>query len=199
MSGLLPERIFRISLLRKLFFRILYIKKPIWDTGISPPELIEFINAHKPGKALDLGCGTGTNVITLAKSGWHATGVDFVRKPIQLAREKAKREGVPTNFVVNDVTRLKDLSDKFDLILDIGCFHSLSNEGKADYIRNLDRLLTTTGSILMYTWVAEPDKDSQGFTYRDLHDFSREFTLKKKEYGTDHESRKSAWLTFIRK
>jgi hypothetical protein len=36
------------------------------DSGIPPPELKELIegpNARKPVKAIDLGCGTGTNSI----------------------------------------------------------------------------------------------------------------------------------------
>ena len=56
-----------------------------WDTNITPPEVKEFIAAAPPGKALDLGCGTGTNAITLAQHGWQATGVDFAPKAIRTA------------------------------------------------------------------------------------------------------------------
>ncbi|MEW6615857.1 MAG: methyltransferase domain-containing protein [Thermodesulfobacteriota bacterium] len=48
-----------------------------WDTNITPPEVMEFIQKTSPGRALDLGCGTGTNGITLARHGWKVTGVDF--------------------------------------------------------------------------------------------------------------------------
>jgi methylase of polypeptide subunit release factors len=73
-------------MMRKLFFNLAYLQKPVWDTGISPPELLDFIANHNPGRALDLGCGTGTNSITLAKHGWEVTGVDFVKRAINLAR-----------------------------------------------------------------------------------------------------------------
>ena len=31
-----------------------------WDSGITPPEIHEVLKELPPGKALDLGCGTGT-------------------------------------------------------------------------------------------------------------------------------------------
>ncbi len=48
-----------------LFFRLAYVIgfKP-WDSGVPPPELVSVVEgpgALPPGRALDLGCGTGTN------------------------------------------------------------------------------------------------------------------------------------------
>ena len=63
---------------RRIYFNLLYLfTRPPWDTGVSPPELYDFIENHEPGRAIDIGCGTGTNVITLAQAGWQVTGVDF--------------------------------------------------------------------------------------------------------------------------
>ncbi len=66
---------------RRLAFNFWYFRKPPWDSGISPPELLEFIRTHPAGKAIDLGCGTGTNVITLAKAGWQVTAWISPRAP----------------------------------------------------------------------------------------------------------------------
>ena len=96
-----------------------------WDTGVSPPELTEFIRSHAPGRALDLGCGTGTNVITLAQHGWWVTGVDFAWRAIRVARRKARRSGVEVELQVADVTRGDAVSGPYDLVLDLGCFHNL--------------------------------------------------------------------------
>jgi 2-polyprenyl-3-methyl-5-hydroxy-6-metoxy-1,4-benzoquinol methylase len=46
---------------------------------------MKFIAETAPGKALDLGCGIGTNAITLAQYGWQATGIDFALKAIRTA------------------------------------------------------------------------------------------------------------------
>ncbi len=59
-------------------FNFCYLGKPAWDTRTSPPELLEFINHHVAGKALDLGCGTGTDMPTLVQSGWEVCGMDDI-------------------------------------------------------------------------------------------------------------------------
>src|SRR5260370_14518015 len=82
------------------------------DTGVSPPELVSVVEGPgklEPGKALDLGCGTGTNSIYLARHGWETTGVDFVPRAIAQARRKAAAAGASPRFLVGDVTRLTDL------------------------------------------------------------------------------------------
>ena len=99
--------------------------KTPWDTQITPPEVMEFIAATPPGRALDLGCGTGTNAATLTRHGWKVTGVDFVEQAILTARRKAKRAGLQIDFYTMDVTQLDMLTGPFDYLLDIGCLISL--------------------------------------------------------------------------
>ena len=95
-----------MNLIRRLSFNLWYLRRPPWDSGIVPPEVVDFICTHPPGRALDLGCGTGTSSLALAKAGWQVTGVDFVPRAIRIARAKAKAAGVSVDFRVGDVTRL---------------------------------------------------------------------------------------------
>lgn len=185
--------------LRKLSYYFSYMGAPPWDTGISPPELMEFIQTHSPGRALDLGCGTGTNAITLAKNNWKVTGVDFIAKAIRSARKKAKNANIQVRFVVDDVTRLVKIDDEFDLLLDIGCFHSLADEGKKGYITNLPRLLAPRAHYLVYAWLADPENPvDTGMTLDDVDSITRYCKLIKREEGTERGQRPSAWLTFQR-
>ena len=121
------------------FFKVAYLVgfKP-WDSGVPPPELVEVVEgpqALEPGRALDLGCGTGTNCIYLAEHGWDPTGVDIVGRAIETARGKAAASAIKPRFVKGDVTRLGglDLGGRFNLLLDLGCFHSLPEERRDAY------------------------------------------------------------------
>jgi SAM-dependent methyltransferase len=183
-------------LLRKLLFNLWYFHKPPWDTGISPPELVEFIETHPPGRALDLGCGTGTNVIALARCGWQVTGIDFARRAIQIAWRKARQAGVSADLRVDDVTRLKGITGPFDLILDIGCFHMLESSGKEIYLTNLDRLLSPTGVYLMYGFFKEAGTSGPGLVEVDVALLSDRLRLLDRLDGYNRGVRPSAWFKF---
>jgi SAM-dependent methyltransferase len=186
------------SMLHKLFFNFWYLGNPPWDTGISPPELLRFINNHPAGRALDLGCGTGTNAITLAKNGWQATGVDFAPRAIRSARQKAKRVGVKVDLHVQDVSRLESIPGPFDLILDIGCLHGLTLHGKQAYINNLTRLLALQGSYLLYAFLKDSKDSGTGLSPEDLDILSSQLDQVERIDGRDRGAKPSAWLTFQR-
>lgn len=108
-----------------------------WDTGITPPEVIDLIEGPTPlapGRALDLGCGTGTNVRYLAQHGWLTVGVEADPRAYDTARERiADIEGA--DVFLGDVTRLDrvPITGPFDLVLDIGCFHSIPGRHRHAY------------------------------------------------------------------
>ena len=183
-----------------LKFNLAYLQHPPWDTNISPPELLAFIKDHPPGRALDLGCGTGTNAITLAKAGWQATGIDFVPSAIAQARRKAQQAKVSCTLRVGDVTRLSpDLRDQ-DLILDIGCFHGLSDAQRTAYLESVQRALKPMGHLLIYVHlVAQPEEGRSGLTEADASNLDTYFHLVRREDGQDTaRKRASAWLLYQR-
>src|SRR3989475_7641797 len=129
-------------------------RRPPWDTGITPPELERFVATHPPGRAIDLGCGTGTNAVYLANHGWSAVGVDFAARAIAKARRRVRKAGVASlcSFHVGDVTRLDFLAGSFDLALDIGCLHSLPVAERAAYAAGVGRLVRSGGAVLLYAF-----------------------------------------------
>jgi len=83
-----------------------------------------------PGRALDLGCGSGQHTVALARRGWDVTGVDAVGRAVRKARARVAEAGVVASVVQGDVTRLEQaqVGGGQRLLLDIGCFHGLSDE-----------------------------------------------------------------------
>jgi SAM-dependent methyltransferase len=188
-----------MSIKERLFYNLMYLLpgRPPWDTGVSPPELVDFIERHPPGRALDLGCGTGTNALTLARSGWEVIGIDFARRAIYAARRKAHQSDLNILFHVGDAAHPK-VEGSFDLVLDIGCFHSLSTKNREDYALNLEKLLSPNGSYLLYAFFRKPEESGPGLLEEDLQVLSSRLYLADRKDGTERGLRQSAWFTFIK-
>ena len=183
-------------MLRRLNFNLWYFFRPPWDSGISPPELLDFISHHPAGRAIDLGCGTGTNVITLVQHGWQVTGIDFAPRAIRLAKRKMKQTGIQADVSVGDVTRLQGIQGPFDLALDLGCFHGLPN--RPAYLAELRRVLAPGGHWLMYGILKTASGDSRpGLTAADIDLVqSSGFQLLSRKDGWNSRGRPSAWFIF---
>ena len=102
--------------------------------------------------------------------------------------------------LVGDVTRLDPIEDSFDLILDIGCYHSLDSEGMSSYREQVKRLLAPGGSYLIYLFFKNEYQSSllrgSNATEADLGPFLDFLELVKRENGTERGKLRSAWLTF---
>lgn len=127
-------------LIGSVFYRSTYrFGTPRWDTGRPRPELAELVQSRPPGRALDLGCGTGTDSVYLAGHGWQVVGVDFAPRALQVARRRARDAGVAAEFVTADVTRLGEsgIEGPFDLVTDVGCYHGLPSGRRDAYVAGL--------------------------------------------------------------
>jgi len=188
------------NFVRRLLFTWIYLfEQPRWDTNIPVPELEEAVSRWQPGKALDLGCGTGVNTCYLAKHGWQVDGIDFVPMALWRARRRMKKSGVSANLVVGDVTRLSKLPIRrpFDLALDVGCLHSLGEEQAAwEYVHGLEQCLKPGGHYMLYAHHAAEgtgDYPRHGLNLELVKRlFSKEFSLDEYRPGKEG-SRASAW------
>lgn len=188
------------------FFTLAYWRgiKP-WDTGVTPPELVRTIEGDgperlAPGRALDLGCGTGTNAIYLARHGWDVVGIDFASPAIARARGRATRAGSlagAVRFLRGDVTRLGTLTPggPFDLVFDLGCLHGLAPEERARYARGVANVTGSGACLLLYAFGPTRIRGrSAGLTEDGVRElFAPEWELERVEHGMDRGDRSSSW------
>ncbi|MCC6167038.1 MAG: class I SAM-dependent methyltransferase [Caldilineaceae bacterium] len=142
-------------------YRLLYFLgiKP-WDQGRVPPELVQLIegeDALPPGRALDLGCGGGTESIYLAQHGWQVTGVDYVARALQTARKRADAARVAAQWVRGDVTQLPklNLGDGYTLLLDLGCFHGLNEAQRTAYAAGVAQTAARGANFLIFSFAPQ--------------------------------------------
>lgn len=183
-------------MLRKLVFEYMYLRHPRWDTGITPPEVVDFVQNHPPGNALELGCGSGTNAIYLAQNGWKVTAVDFSFLAISRAKRKSARLPCSIKWICADASNLTMIQETFNLILDIGCFHGLNPIQKQKYIQQLDRFLSAGGTYLLYGFI-DIGLSSAAITDKDIMELQKFLKLDSATHGVDG-THKSAWFRFIK-
>ena len=184
---------------RRLFFLFAYWGRPRWDTGITPPELTDFVSAHPPGRALDLGCGTGTNALFLAQHGWEAWGVDFSGKAVRAGMRKAHLAGLVVHLRQGDVSKALNVPGPFELIVDIGCLHVIPKSGRSGYLENLSRLLAPGGHFLLYGFLSETARpEAPGLSDQDITRLEDWLHLESRSDGLDANGRASTWLVLRR-
>lgn len=138
------------------FWDLAYLLGAPWDKGEPPEELTDLMNEEKlkPCRALDIGCGSGTTVVFLASRGFDASGLDISTVAIKKAKSKAARHDVNCRFYRLDFTDPKDLASAgltmFDLLVDVGCYHSLSPKDRDRYESSLLRV--SHGGTLYLLW-----------------------------------------------
>ncbi|TQS18155.1 class I SAM-dependent methyltransferase [Microbispora hainanensis] len=110
--------------------------------------------ALPPGRALELGCGTGTgtNAVYLARHGWEVVAVDLVDRAIEEARVRADAAGVAVRLLQGDVTRLDELDapGPYDLFFDLSCFCGIPPHRRDAYAAGLTRRAAPGSRLLMF-------------------------------------------------
>lgn len=128
-----------------------------WEIG-PRQELVELVTAGRlrPGRAVDLGCGTGANAMFLARHGFDVTGIDFAPAALAKARVAAGRAGVSAEFVEDDLTDLRHDLGVFDLLVDYGTLDDLSAPKRARYVDNVAPLAAPGAQFLLWCFQWPP-------------------------------------------
>lgn len=104
-----------------------------------------------PGKALDVGCGSGLYTLALARRGWDVTGADLVDRALDRARRRLAEAGADAKLVKADATELPAdvVGDDFDFVVDIGCFHGLTVDQRSAMGRAVTARTKPGATLLM--------------------------------------------------
>jgi 2-polyprenyl-3-methyl-5-hydroxy-6-metoxy-1,4-benzoquinol methylase len=171
-----------------------------WETEVTPPEVMAFIRNTAPGKALDLGCGTGTHGIAFARLGWQVTGIDFSWEAIRKARRKAAEAGVKIDFHTADVTGFGLHSAAYDYVLDIGCLFSLMEKERIPYARRLAEWVKPHGCYMLFSWLPRLKKGRlAGISPEDVERLFREKFISIRTRIGEEKGHPCAWYSFERR
>lgn len=147
---------------------------PPWDTRVTPPELAALVDgpgALPAGRALELGCGTGTNAVHLTQHGWEVVAVDLVDRAARHAREKAQEAGARVDVLCGDATRLDELEapGPYDLFFDLSCYCGIPAHRRDDYAAGVTGRAAPGAHLLMFGYGPDAFDDAiSGVTAEEL-------------------------------
>jgi ubiquinone/menaquinone biosynthesis C-methylase UbiE len=122
----------------------------------NPGRGVEDFLKKQKGKILDLGSGSGRNLV---KTKGKMYLVDFSEKMIKLAKEKAKKENIDAEFFVEDITNLSFPDNFFDAAISIAALHCLDKKKQEKAVKELYRVLKPKAPAKIAVW----NKDSKRF------------------------------------
>lgn len=120
----------------------------VWS-GNPNAVMVDVVQDFPSGRALDLGCGEGADVIWLAEHGWTVHGIDISTTAIQRARSHAEARGVSesTTWQIVDLIDWEPLGE-FDLVL-ATYLHSQVEFDRGSILRKALSVLPVNGVLVV--------------------------------------------------
>jgi ubiquinone/menaquinone biosynthesis C-methylase UbiE len=133
-------------------------QKQVWENVASPwkifrikpdKEVPVFLKKGE-GKILDLGCGSGRN---FTKIDGKIYGVDFSKKMLGYAKERAEKHNIDVELKEAEATKLPFKDNFFDSAIFIRALHCIeTEEGREKALKELLRVLKPNAKALITVW-----------------------------------------------
>ncbi len=148
--------------MRRVLYDLMYRVGAPWETG-PREELVGLVASQRisaetlaPGRALDLGCGSGANALFLAEHGFSVTGVDFSAVALAKAARRMAAAGATERVTLlrADLTRvpIDGLAGPFDLLVDYGTLDDLAPPQRRSMADNVIRLARPGAAFLLWAF-----------------------------------------------
>ncbi len=144
----------------------------------------------QPGDAvLDVGCGTGTLAMEVARRVGRAgrvAGVDPGTEQIARARAKAARRHVPIEFQIGLIEQLPFPDQTFDVVLSTLMMHHLPNTLKCQGLAEIARVLKPGGLLVIADFKRKQERAGQAARFHAGGSSLQDLAALVKEAGFEH-------------
>jgi SAM-dependent methyltransferase len=95
-----------------------------FGVGIAGNRVLSIVEPSSGGIAIELGCGSGENLVALHRLGYQPIGVDSSDSQLELARELLKSYSIADRLILGDAcTGAEPSMEPGDLVLSVGVGH----------------------------------------------------------------------------
>jgi ubiquinone/menaquinone biosynthesis C-methylase UbiE len=109
--------------------------------------LLGVLGRERPGRVLDIGCGTGELAGRLAGRGWEVTGLDLCERMLHKARAKSNGNGEKVLLAAGDSEHIPLASRTFDTVTCANSFHHYPHQQAV--VQEMFRVLKPGGQLFL--------------------------------------------------
>lgn len=117
-----------------------------------PSKNVENFLKSKKGKILDLGSGSGRNIIKLKDKISEFYLVDFSKEMLRLAEKKAEIQNIKIKTFVSDLTKIPFENNFFDSAICISAIHCIPKKQHKKAVKELYRVLKSKSEAYIGVW-----------------------------------------------
>lgn len=120
--------------------------------NVYAPWMKEVIGFARYGgkKLLEVGCGTGTDLLQFARNGARVTGVDLTPRSVEITRRRFQVYGLAGEFLIGDSENLGFPDNSFDVVYSFGVIHHTPDTERA--VREIHRVLRPGGTAIVMVY-----------------------------------------------
>ena len=96
---------------------------------------------------LEVGCGTGTDLLQFARGGSRVVGIDLTPRSIEISRRRFRVYGLDGEFAIGDAENLAFPDESFDVVYSFGVIHHTPDTQQA--ISEFHRVLRPGGRVIV--------------------------------------------------
>ena len=123
-------------------------------TGIQSDQ-IKYLENQKP-VGLDLGCGTGRNLVAMCELGINSFGFDLSPVAINFANDWLKTKKLKANLSHGDISRLPFTNEFFDFVICHGVLDHMTQKTRAEGLIEVSRILKP-GGFFFFSLISKKD------------------------------------------
>lgn len=127
-------------------------------------KVVDFTNARKGSKILDVATGTGKLAFAFAKEGYEVVGIDISEAMLDIAKKKNKYRNV--RFEVADATNLPFEANSFDISTVSFALHDMPLSIREKVLREMGRITRPEGIIIILDYDLPENRISRFLVYR---------------------------------
>jgi len=112
---------------------------------------------------LDVGCGTGTNLMLYHEAGCNVFGIDLSPTMVEVAQKKL---GDRAEIRLGDASKMPYSDDSFDLVTGFLTLHEMPSQIRPAVISEMVRVMKHGGRILLIDYHLGPIRFPKGWMYK---------------------------------